>query len=242
MNWTVKFEGKLELELGIFHLIDDLWSFLDLGQGTKSDKIATPSIFHEFLPLLLLLLDIDIIMLSWLLYLYFRIFYIVVTVIVLTYWCLLIYLPACLFHPMSVSETVNLMDCGRTLSGMRFRDIERMRNARAPNQSQRTRRGDFLIHPEWRPSLPHHRLNGLSSVDIPYSQGRWWGGWSAGPGYGIIGATRGLSRSDTGQERTFIWLAQWPAIAWPSVYLSRGSSKNGEKERTLRWEYRHSEA
>ena len=35
----------------------------------------------------------------------------------------------------------------------------------------RQKRGDFLIHPEWPPSLPHHRLNGLSSPYFPGPRG-----------------------------------------------------------------------
>ena len=36
----------------------------------------------------------------------------------------------------------------------------------------RSKRGDFLMHPQWPPTMVHHRLNGLSSVDIPYSLDR----------------------------------------------------------------------
>lgn len=63
---------------------------------------------------------------------------------------------------------------------MRKRDIDRTRSAHHYNH--RTKRGDFLMHPEWKPSIYHHRLNGLSrpgdawqgqsSVDIPYMPGR----------------------------------------------------------------------
>ncbi|CAD5114278.1 DgyrCDS3421 [Dimorphilus gyrociliatus] len=52
----------------------------------------------------------------------------------------------------------------------REKDIESMGKCERPKgKHQVTRRGDFLLHPQWPPTFKHHRLNGLSSVDIPYS-------------------------------------------------------------------------
>lgn len=49
-------------------------------------------------------------------------------------------------------------------------DIQRMANCKKHRDRQQiSRRGDFLLHPQWPPTFKHHRLNGLSSVDIPYS-------------------------------------------------------------------------
>lgn len=57
------------------------------------------------------------------------------------------------------------------LGTRRYEDIMKIKNARYTHQSKR---GDFLMHPEWTPNMPHHRLNGLSSVDLPYIPGRRW--------------------------------------------------------------------
>lgn len=52
----------------------------------------------------------------------------------------------------------------------RQKDIEGMANCQKHKDHQQiTRRGDFLLHPQWPPTFKHHKLNGLSSVDIPYS-------------------------------------------------------------------------
>ncbi|ELT90847.1 hypothetical protein CAPTEDRAFT_210963 [Capitella teleta] len=54
--------------------------------------------------------------------------------------------------------------------GMRkYADIERTRDVR---YTHRSKRGDYLMHPQWPPSMKQHRLNGLSSVDVPYIPGR----------------------------------------------------------------------
>ena len=53
-----------------------------------------------------------------------------------------------------------------TVAERRLQDIERMRRA-TPRLTSASKRGDFLIHPEWPPTFTAHRLNGLSSVDIP---------------------------------------------------------------------------
>ena len=50
-------------------------------------------------------------------------------------------------------------------------DLERTRLVRG-SRSHLAKRGDFTIHPQWPPSIVHHRLNGLSSVEIPYMHGR----------------------------------------------------------------------
>ena len=49
----------------------------------------------------------------------------------------------------------------------RFDDIDKTKNVTIRN-FQRTKRGDFLMHPEWPPNFTAHRLNGLSGVD-----GQW---------------------------------------------------------------------
>ena len=56
---------------------------------------------------------------------------------------------------------------GMTFGEKQRYDRMRMTNTRTPRKT--SRRGDFLIHPEWKPHIYHHRLNGLSSVDKPYT-------------------------------------------------------------------------
>ena len=56
-----------------------------------------------------------------------------------------------------------------TVGDRRLQDFRKMVDVTITN-AKPTRRGDFLMHPEWSPAKPWHRLNGLSSVDVPYSK------------------------------------------------------------------------
>ena len=60
----------------------------------------------------------------------------------------------------------------KDIVSLRHSDIDKMRKA---EYVHRTKRGDFLIHPQWPPTFVHHRLNGLSPpLDVPYFPGRRW--------------------------------------------------------------------
>lgn len=54
------------------------------------------------------------------------------------------------------------------LDSRRHNDMVNMTRVKV-NNGRASRRGDFLMHPEWPPTFKAHRLNGLSSIDLPYS-------------------------------------------------------------------------
>ena len=56
-----------------------------------------------------------------------------------------------------------------SIGTIRYHDIEK---AKRVTYVHKPNRGDFLLHPQWPPSIPHHRLSGLSSVEIPYGTGK----------------------------------------------------------------------
>ena len=68
----------------------------------------------------------------------------------------------------SYSAGSSIHQRGPTLGEQRRFDRQRMTNIKYPTSG--STRGDFLMHPEWKPHIYHHRLNGLSSVDLPYSK------------------------------------------------------------------------
>lgn len=69
--------------------------------------------------------------------------------------------------------------CNQTLGSSTSRQGDRTyptggsKSAREWNRytPRHAKRGDFLIHPEWPPTVPHHRLNGLSSPYFPGQRG-----------------------------------------------------------------------